>query len=182
MTAAPAPIDGIEIASSDPRWAEAFATEAACIRAALPAHGEFALEHIGSTAVPGLDAKPVIDLLLIAPEVARWPQLVAPLQALGYVLWGDNPRRDRMFFVKGMPPFGTGRTHHLHVRVPADALRECRFRDWLRTHTGDALRYAALKHALAAAHPNDREAYTEGKTAFIESVLQRAEAHAGRPW
>lgn len=179
MTIAPAPIDRIEIVTSDPRWPEAFATEAARIRAALHAHGEpVAIEHIGSTAVPGLDAKPVIDILLIEPDTTRWPGLVAPLQALGYVFWADNPRRDRLFFVKGMPPHGSGRTHHVHVRTPADAQRECAFRDRLRAHADDAARYAALKRELAAAHADDREAYTEGKTAFIEATLSKRSSAA----
>ena len=71
MTIAPAAIDRIEIVPSDPHWPEAFELEAARILAALPAHGEFTIEHIGSTAVPGLDAKPVIDILLIASDAAR---------------------------------------------------------------------------------------------------------------
>lgn len=104
MTILPAPIDRIEIVTSDPCWPDTFAIEAALIRAALLSHGEPAIEHIGSTAVPGLDAKPVIDILLIEPDTARWPLFVAPLQGLGYVLWADNPRRDRLFFVKGVLP------------------------------------------------------------------------------
>jgi GrpB-like predicted nucleotidyltransferase (UPF0157 family) len=181
MTTAPAPTDRIEIVPSDPRWPAAFEAEAARIRGALSSHGEFTIVHTGSTAVPGLDAKPVIDIVLIAPDAARWPQLVAPLQALGYLLWADNPRRDRLFLVKGMPPSGRGRTHHLHVRTPADAQRERVFRDWLCTHADDAARYAALKHALAAAHAGDREAYTEGKTAFVEAILRRASAATALP-
>ncbi len=180
MSSVPTPSERIEIVPSDSRWSAAFALEAARIRAALPAHDDFALEHFGSTAVPGLDAKPVIDILLVARDPTRWSRFVLPLQDLHYVLWVDNPRRDRMFFVKGMPPVGPGRTHHLHVRVPADAQRERAFRDWLRAHAHDAARYAALKRALAAVHVDDREAYTEGKTAFIEAILQRAGARAGR--
>ncbi len=171
MTIAPAPPDRIEIVPADPHWPAAFAIEAAHIRAALAPHGEPAIEHIGSTAVPGLAAKPVIDILLIEPDGTRWPRFVEPLRNLGYVLWADNPRRDRLFFVKGMPPYGAQRTHHAHVRTPADARRELAFRDWLRAHADDAARYVALKHELAAAHAADREAYTDGKTAFIEAIL-----------
>ena len=171
MTTLPAPIDRIEIVTSDPRWPDTFAVEAVCIRAALLPHGEPVIEHIGSTAVPGLDAKPVIDILLIESDTERWPLFVAPLQGLGYALWADNPRRDRLFFVKGLPPIGSGRSHHVHVRVPADAQRECAFRDRLRAHPDEAARYAALKRRLAAAHADDREAYTEGKTAFIQATL-----------
>lgn len=173
MTITPAGPDRIEIVPADPHWPAAFALEAARIRAVLAHRGDLALEHIGSTAVPGLAAKPVIDLLLIEPETRRWPHLVEPLQGLGYVLWADNPRRDRLFFVKGMPPFGARRTHHLHVRTPADAQRELAFRDRLRARPDDAARYAALKRELAAAHAADREAYTDAKTAFIEEILGR---------
>jgi GrpB-like predicted nucleotidyltransferase (UPF0157 family) len=173
MTITPAGPDRIEIVPADPHWPAAFALEAARIRAVLAHFGDLALEHIGSTAVPGLAAKPVIDLLLIEPEATRWPQFTEPLQGLGYVLWADNPRRDRLFFVKGMPPFGVRRTHHLHVRTPADAQRELAFRDWLRTHADDAARYAALKCELARVHAADRKAYTDGKTAFIEAILGR---------
>lgn len=76
MTIAPAPIDYIEIVPCDPRWPDTFAKEAARIRAALPSHGEHAIEHIGSTAVPGLDAKPVIDILLIESDTARIPTML----------------------------------------------------------------------------------------------------------
>ena len=123
--------------------------------------GKFAIAHIGCTAVPGLDAKPVIDILLIAPAAVCWPPFVVPLRALGYVPWADNPRRDRLFFVKGVPPFGT-KPH------PSSA----------RAHADDAARYAALERELAAAHADDGDAYTEGKTGFIEAILQRAKAPA----
>lgn len=93
--------------------------------------------------MPGLDAKPVIDILLIALAAVCWPPFVVPLRALGYVPWADNPRRDRLFFVKGVPPFGT------------------------KPHPSSA-----------RAHADDREAYTEGKTGFIEAILQRAKAPA----
>ncbi|MET0209647.1 MAG: GrpB family protein [Burkholderiaceae bacterium] len=175
MTIARNQLDRIEIVPSDPTWPVTFATEAARIRAALPAEYEhLTIEHIGSTAVPGLAAKPVIDLLLIASDTSRWPRLAVPLQELGYVRWDDNPRPDRVFFVKGLPPFGIGRTHHVHVRTPADAVDEIVFRDWLRAHAGDAARYAALKRELAARHVDDRQSYTEGKTAFVAEVLARA--------
>jgi GrpB-like predicted nucleotidyltransferase (UPF0157 family) len=173
MTIASPPPDRIEIVPSDPRWPDAFASEAARIRAALAPHGDPAIEHVGSTAVPGLAAKPVIDILVIEPDVSRWPRFVEAIRGLGYVFWAENPRRDRLFFVKGMPPFGEGRTHHVHVRVPADSRAERVFRDRLHAHPDDAARYATLKRDLASAHADDREAYTAGKTAFIESILAR---------
>jgi GrpB-like predicted nucleotidyltransferase (UPF0157 family) len=76
-----------------------------------------------------------------------------------------------MFFVKGMPPFGTRRTHHVHVRLPRDAEAELAFRDLLRADPALVRRYALLKENLAARFPMDRDAYTEGKSAFVANAL-----------
>jgi len=113
-------------------------------------------------------------MMLIAPEQAQWQSVIAPLESLGYLYWAEKPRPDRMFFVKGMPPFGRKRSHHVHVRLPQDSERELGFRDYLRLHPTTAAQYAALKQELAARFPSDREAYTQAKTSFIEVVLQQA--------
>jgi GrpB-like predicted nucleotidyltransferase (UPF0157 family) len=166
--------DVIEIQSYDPQWPLRFSEEAARLRSVLPADLNVTLEHFGSTAVLGLAAKPILDIMLIAPDQAQWQSVIAPLEALGYLYWAENPRSDRMFFVKGMPPFGRKRSHHVHVRLPQDAERELCFRDYLRLHPKTAAQYAALKQELAARFPADREAYTQAKTPFIEAVLQQA--------
>ena len=88
----------------DPRWPELYKAEARRIRAALSSILVFTLEHFGSTAIPGLVAKPIIDIMLIAPDQGHWTHLVDPIGGLGYVFWAENPRQDTMFFVKGMPP------------------------------------------------------------------------------
>jgi GrpB-like predicted nucleotidyltransferase (UPF0157 family) len=77
-----------------------------------------------------------------------------------------------MFFVKGMPPFGRRRSHHVHVRTPADTA-ELGFRDWLRRHPADAARYAKVKRELAELFKSDREAYTEAKGEFIQQILKQ---------
>lgn len=105
--------DRVDLVSYDPRWPSLFEAEAGRIRAALSGMLDFALEHFGSTAIPGLPAKPIIDIMVIADAPSSWAGLVEPIQNIGYVFWADNPRRDRMFFVKGMPPFGERRTHHV---------------------------------------------------------------------
>ena len=168
--------DRIELVEPDFSWPEQFESEAYLIRSALSASAGVRLEHFGSTAVPNLPAKPVIDIILIHPRVAEWPQLVEPLRALGYVYWAENPRKDRMFFVKGMPPFGTRRTHHVHVRVPEDAQRELLFRDLLRADPALARQYGRLKQALAERYSTDRDAYTDGKSEFVEAALGRSAA------
>ena len=164
--------DGIALSAPDPAWPAQYAAEAARLVRVLPAVPALRLEHFGSTAVPNLRAKPVIDILVIHPQPERWPQLIAPIESLGYVCWRDNPRSDRLFFVKGMPPYGAHRTHHVHVRVPEDAEKELAFRDLLRADSDVARRYEALKDELAARYPLDREAYTEAKTGFIEAALR----------
>jgi GrpB-like predicted nucleotidyltransferase (UPF0157 family) len=137
--------DRVELVDYDPHWPALFEAEAIRIRAALSRILPFQLEHFGSTTIPGLAAKPIIDIMLIATEQSYWTRLIEPAQGLGYVFWAENPRQDRMFFVKGMPPFGERRTHHLHVRTPSDAETALLFRDHLRHYPTDLARYASLK-------------------------------------
>ena len=170
--------DRIVLVPYDAGWPARFEAEAARVAAALAQGGlgAFQLEHVGSTAIPGLAAKPIIDILVIANDGARWPRAIAPLEGLGYVYWADNPRRDRMFFVKGMPPFGAGRTHHVHVRTKQDARDVLAFRDHLRRDRTAAGEYERLKRQLEASHPADRDAYTAGKSRFVAEILSRAAA------
>lgn len=165
--------DRVELVAPDKSWPRQFDMEAAALRSAPGLSKGLRLEHFGSTAVPNLRAKPIIDMLLIHPEPEDWPSLIKPLEGLGYAYWAENPRKDRMFFVKGMPPFGSRRTHHVHVRVPKDADRELAFRDLLRAEPALAREYERLKQDLARRYPTDREAYTSGKTEFVARALGR---------
>jgi GrpB-like predicted nucleotidyltransferase (UPF0157 family) len=155
----------------DPSWVKQYETEAAALLAAIGPVNGLRLEHFGSTAIPNIRAKPIIDILLVHPQPATWRDLVDPISSLGYVYWADNPRKERMFFVKGMPPFGSRRTHHVHVRTPADAAAEITFRDKLRSDTRLAQQYERLKEDLAKHHPDNRDAYTGGKAEFVAQVL-----------
>src|SRR5438128_2530277 len=135
--------DIVEVVDADPSWPTRYEVEAEAIRRALGAGGStIQIEHIGSTAVAGLAAKPIVDLLLI-PSAGDWPRdtIRAALSALDYVFWEDNPNPDHLFFVKGMPPFGAGRSHHVHVRPLADALPILAFRDRLRERPDLAREY-----------------------------------------
>ena len=163
--------DRVEIVAPDPSWTRQYEEEAAALLSVLKPFGDFRIEHFGSTAVPGLRSKPTIDILLLHSTPALWPQLLVPVQSLGYAYWSENPRRERMFFVKGIPPFGPRRTHHVHVRLPHDAERELVFRDLLRANPMLARQYESLKDSLAERYPTDRDAYTDGKTAFISEAL-----------
>lgn len=166
-------MDEIEIVPSDPGWPARFEEEAARLRAIFPADLLIDLEHIGSTAVPGLPAKPIIDILATVPDLeAARARLVEPLEAAGYAFWHDNPDTDRLFFVKGLPPSAPRRTHHLHImEAGSGALKHMAFRDYLQGRPGEAKRYADLKQDLARRYRTDREAYTAAKGAFIEQVL-----------
>lgn len=164
--------DTVEVVDPDPSWPDKFVAESSDIEKVLHPFKP-RIEHFGSTAIPHLPAKPIIDILVIIPDVSIWPRLVEPLSSLDYIYWAENPRKDRMFFVKGMPPFGSRRSHHVHVRTPKD-LSELVFRDWLRSHPADVVRYAVLKRRLAERFKTNREAYTTAKGEFIEQILKRA--------
>ncbi|MEM0987160.1 MAG: GrpB family protein [Pseudomonadota bacterium] len=170
-------LDGIEIADYDPDWPRLFQAESEALAPVLNALPLVGLEHIGSTAVPGLAAKPIIDILAIVEdlEYAR-TNLPEPMAGIDYVFWADNPTQDRLFFVKGMPPHGERRTHHVHVCQPGPLVdRHILFRDYLRAHPTEAAAYAVLKRRLAAEHTADREGYTAAKNAFVERVVALAE-------
>lgn len=170
-------MDEIIIVEYDPRWSKLFAEEAATVSQLL-GNTIVKIEHIGSTAVPALAAKPIIDLMVGVSSLDHAHDAVPLLETLSYVYWRDDPRPGRMFFVKGMPPYGVQRTHHLHI-VEADGEfweQHLLFRDYLRHHPAEAQHYAALKRDLAAQFKCDREAYTNGKNEYIQAVIARAQA------
>ena len=177
-------MDEITVVNYDPAWPVKFAEEAARLRAALGDDLVITVEHFGSTAVPGLSAKPIIDLLVAVRSLAVARQRGIPaLKALGYAYWRDDPAPDRLFFVKGLPPNGP-RTHHVHMVEPGVShdprlgqfafTDRLLFRDVLRADPEEAQRYEDLKRELAAQFPDDREAYTNGKTEYIYGVMQKA--------
>lgn len=168
-------MDEVELVPYDPRWPLLFDEEAKRLRAALDPCLIVGLEHFGSTAIPGLSAKPIIDILIaVSSLAAAQASFVEALRSLDYVYWPDNPKKDRMFFVKGMPPFGVKRSHHVHVTEPhGEMWQRLAFRDYLRAHQEEAATYERLKRRLAAKHRTDREAYTEAKSAYVEEVMRK---------
>jgi GrpB-like predicted nucleotidyltransferase (UPF0157 family) len=135
------------------------------------------LEHIGSTSVPGLAAKPILDLLLAVASIESTEVYVDPLGELGYLFAWDPETPDFHFF--GKPP-ERPRSHHLHVCEAGSVheLRHLAVRDFLRAHRDEAAEYAELKRAIAARHPNDRLAYVEGKGDYMTDLEARAVAWA----
>ncbi len=171
-------MDDVELVEADPNWPKLFDEEKTVLLAALGGEDVLAIEHFGSTAIPALAAKPIIDILIAVPslDTAR-SRFVSKLKPYGYVFWHDNPKRDRLFFVKGMPPFGNKRTHHVHVAErPSEMWSRLKFRDYLRENAIERDNYAALKKSLAAEHGSDREAYTTAKAEFVARIMQLAKA------
>ncbi|MDJ0591536.1 MAG: GrpB family protein [Pleurocapsa sp. MO_226.B13] len=168
-------MDEIIIAKYNPDWKFLFQEEVVRLRRVLDTTLINRIEHFGSTAVPGLAAKPVIDILIGVNSLVEARQaVISPLESLGYAYWSDNPDPQRMFFVKGLPP-NSPRTHHVHLVEPDSILWErLLFRDYLRQHPDEATHYARLKQQLARGFSNNREAYTQGKTEYIKSVMDKA--------
>ena len=167
----------IHIADPDPGWPARFAGLAAPLRAALGAVA-LRIDHIGSTAVPGLAAKPVIDLQISVAALDPLDPFRDPLTGLGYVHRADNPERTKRYFRE--PP-GTARTH-VHVRRAGSFSEQfpLLFRDYLRRHPAAAGEYAAAKRRLAARFPHDGRAYTDAKADVVWSIMHRADDWAQR--
>jgi GrpB-like predicted nucleotidyltransferase (UPF0157 family) len=161
----------------DTRWPELFAAERDRLAGIF---GERAggIEHIGSTAVPGLAAKGIVDILLGLRPLELRSQDLDAMARLGYVYRGELGIPGRHFLQKGKPP-----THHVHAveHGSVEWLKHVHFRDHLRAHREDAQSYAKLKRDLAARHPDDRDAYTNGKSPFVAAVLRKASRGSGTP-
>lgn len=155
----------------DPRWPRVFERLRARVDAAL-AGIEHACVHVGSTAVPGLDAKPIIDLDVAVPDEAGGTAAAGALAAAGWQPQGDLGVAGREAF---WPP--PGEVYH-HLYVVAEASQAYRdhvdLRDYLRSHPAEAARYAALKRQLAPLLATDRAAYVNGKSGLIAELLSRA--------
>ena len=166
----------VRIVDYDLAWPAQAEAELRRIKEAL---GEAAvrLEHVGSTAVPGLSAKPTLDLQLSVDVVESLDRYVDPLERLGYLFVPAPESPDYHFFAK--PP-DRPRTHHLHVCELGSEheFRHVAVRDFLRTHADEAARYAALKRQVAARHPQDRLAYIAGKDVYVTALEARAVAWA----
>lgn len=158
----------VRVVPYDPRWAQLFATEEARLRRFLGGLA-IVLEHIGSTSVPGLAAKPILDILGGRPASVSRESAIAAIERAGYTYRGEQGIPGRDYFRRGDP-----RSHHLHLTaLESEFWNDHRdFRDYLRAHPDARDAYAALKHELAARYPRDREAYIEGKTEFVHGILR----------
>jgi GrpB-like predicted nucleotidyltransferase (UPF0157 family) len=159
--------DPVSIQDYDPAWPDAFSKLAARVKAALGSLA-VAVEHIGSTAVPGLAAKPIIDLDVVLASSTDLPEAIRLLTTIGYVNEGDLGIAGREAFHS---PAGEP-SHHLYVLIEGakELRRHLAFRDALRADNALRDKYAALKRGLAEAHTRDRNGYTEAKSAFITTL------------
>ena len=143
----------------DPSWPTLFAQERNLI---LQTVGQWIeeVEHVGNTAIPGLDAKPVVDLVVGLKDKSDALSLVEPLRSLGYSYWAEGDKAHHHLFVRFVDLEMSARTHNLHVVEAGGQYWEERllFRDYLRKHPETAKEYARLKHRLATRHRDDREA------------------------
>ncbi|HSG87978.1 MAG TPA: GrpB family protein [Pseudomonadales bacterium] len=162
----------VRVVPSQAAWPARFAAVAAEL---LPLCGDafVGIEHIGSTSVPGLAAKPVIDILLLVRSVEALDPLAARFAALAFEARGEYGIAGRRFFVRETAGV---RSHHVHAFAPGspDALRHLDLRDYLSAHPEARDAYGALKQDLAARHPRDIQAYMDGKHAMIRELLEQA--------
>lgn len=160
----------VSVVAYQPAWAEAFEKEKQQLQDAL-GNNVTDIEHIGSTSVPGLAAKPIIDMIAAVDGLSVYKQLIEPLTAIGYEFMPERVFTDRVFFPKGPRE---NRTHHLGLVVKdSDQWKKTiAFRDYLRTNASARNKYQALKTELAAKYPNDRASYTIAKERLIEQLLR----------
>jgi putative glutamine amidotransferase len=163
----------VVIVPSDPGWPDRFAAEAEAIANALPPDLVARIDHVGSTSVPGLAAKPIIDVQVSVRSMSPVAAYVDPLVAAGYRHVLDPWSDDHEFFSRDDGSGDRAVNVHLCLVDSAWERKHLVFRDWLRAHPGDVEAYAELKRDLATAHGVDRAAYTEAKTDFIEDVVDR---------
>ena len=163
----------VRVVPHDPRWRDAFAAEAGLVAAAL-GEGAVAIHHVGSTAIPGIYAKPIIDLLVELRDLAEADARSPAMEARGYQVMGEYGIPGRRYFRKD--DADGIRTHHVHAfqTGSAEVRRHLAFRDYLISHPDDARHYGELKRRLAEEHPTSMDAYMDGKDPFIQEIDRKA--------
>ena len=178
----------IILADYDPRWPALFEEERARLKEAI---GEWAadIQHVGSTAIPGIAAKPIIDIAVHLRSLVDALKCITPLVELGYESLGEFGIPGRIYFRKlttqplpGQTYGGAGRTHQIHMyeRTNEQYEKQIVFRDFLRAHTEPAKEYESLKRQLAVRHAGDVEAYALAKSEFVLEVLRLARQERDR--
>lgn len=162
----------VRVVDYDPKWPELFEAEAALVREII-GDNLITVFHIGSTAVPRLRAKPIIDMLPVVRDVSELDGLTREFAAAGYEAMGEFGLPGRRYFRKG----GANRTHNIHAYrfdSVGEIMRHVAFRDYMRGHPEAREAYGELKAALAACFPDDIGAYCDGKDEFVREHERRA--------
>ena len=161
----------VRLASRHELWAAEFRLERARIVRAIGSH-ILDIQHVGSTAIAGVPAKPILDISIGVEDFDEAAVCIAPLERIGYRYRGENGIPRRHYFVRGSP-----RTHHLHMveRASENWRATVEFRDFLRLHSDSAREYAEAKVELAATYPRNRGRYQERKDEIVERILKRAD-------
>lgn len=164
----------IAVVPYDPSWKEQFQAESKRIASAL-GENVLAVHHMGSTAIPGIQAKPTIDILVEVASIEQVDAFIANMIALGYESNGEFGIPGRRYFSRSI---GEQHTHHVHVfrRGHEDIERVLRFRDYLITHPEDAQRYSRLKEKLSEQFHLDPAGYTDAKSEFVQEINRKAKA------
>jgi GrpB-like predicted nucleotidyltransferase (UPF0157 family) len=165
----------VRVEEYNPEWSKLFENEKQRILTAVGSH-IVRIEHVGSTAVVGLGAKPIIDMMIAVKTLSDADKCINPLERIGYryVPEHEATTPERRYFHKGNPP--KEQHYHIHMVELTSGfwMRHLLFRDYLRTHPEVAQKYYQLKRRLATEYGSDRDGYTQAKTAFIEDAVTRA--------
>lgn len=155
----------VKVAPHNLEWNALFQTEAALVKGAL-GENTMAVHHIGSTAIPGIQAKPIIDLLVEVQSIIQVDEQNSPMEQLGYEVMGEFGIPGRRFFRKNNP--NGIRTHHIHIfnHSSAQVQRHLAFRDYMIAHPSDAKQYSELK----CQYPTSIDGYIDGKDSFITAI------------
>jgi len=161
----------VEIRSYSENWIDMFMEEAEKLNVIFE-HEMIAIDHIGSTSVPGLKAKPIIDIMAVVKDIHNVDKYNIEMRKIGYVPKGENGIVQRRYFQKG----GDNRTHHVHIYQigSSEITRHLAFRDYLIAHPDEMKKYGTLKQNLAYQFPYNIDSYIEGKDAFVKDMERKA--------
>ncbi len=163
----------VEVVPHNPRWRDAFEREAEHVAAAL-GESVVAVHHIGSTAIPDIYAKPVVDMLIEVRDITAVDGRSSAMKSLGYTVMGEYGISGRRYFRKDDQAGTRTRQIHAFAAGSAQVRRHLAFRDYMLAHPGEAQEYSELKKRLAQHHPQSMDAYIDGKDGFIKEIDRRA--------
>jgi GrpB-like predicted nucleotidyltransferase (UPF0157 family) len=164
--------DRVILESFNPRWEKWAIAEIQAIKKIVN-QSSYSIHHLGSTAISGMAAKPIIDLYIGLDDMRSAEDWIKPLQSLGYQYWDDGPNKNHQWYFKGMPPFGISRTHHVHIIPAGNKLnKRIQFKKQLQASARLRNDYLQLKSQLAHKYAQNHEEYTRQKSAFISHALE----------